>query len=133
MRPFLEASRPLFSTTILMVVTTIWVFGSPGDILSKEPRTFFYMMGTVFSHMCCRLIVAQMSSTRCEGFDWLLFPTSGLALVSLIFRPGLYFEVIAVYTLAVLSTLAQIHYGVCVVRIYQYLMVKIYVYFYFCL
>ena len=73
------------------------------------------MMGTVFSHICCRLIVAQMSNTRCEGFDWLLFPTTGLTLVALIFRPGLNFEVPAVYTLAILSTLAQIHYGVCVV------------------
>jgi len=116
MRPFLEAARPLYSPIILMAVTTSWVLLSPVNILESEPRAFFYMMGTVFSHMCCRLIVAQMSSTRCEGFDWLLFPTTALTLASLILRPGHTFEVTAVYVLAILSTLAQIHYGVCVVR-----------------
>jgi ethanolaminephosphotransferase len=116
MRPFFEASRPLFSPVILMIVTTLWVFLSPVDILEIEPRMFFYMVGTVFSHMCCRLIVAQMSSTRCDGFDWLLFPTTGLVLVSLVLRPGQAFELMSVYVLAIISTAAQIHYGVFVVR-----------------
>jgi ethanolaminephosphotransferase len=116
MRPFLEAGRPLFSSIFLMLITSAWVLLSPSDILEVQPRVFFYTMGTIFSHNCLSLIVAQMSSTRCEGFDWLLFPTTALTLASLILRPGLNFEVFAVYVLAVLSTLAQIHYGVCVVR-----------------
>jgi len=116
LRPFLEASRPLFSAIILMVVTTLWVFLSPADILIHESRAFFYMVGTVFSHMCCRLIVAQMSNTRCEAFDWLLFPVTALASVAVILSPGLGFESTSVYVLAILSTLAQLHYGVCVVR-----------------
>ena len=119
MRPFLEAARPLFSPIILMIVTTSWVFMSPSDILEIEPRMFFYMVGTVFSHMCCRLIVAQMSSTRCDAFDWLLFPTTGLALVSLVLRPGAAFEVLSVYVLALISTITQIHYGVFVVSIFN--------------
>jgi len=116
MRPYIEMMRPLYSSIYLMVVTTLWIFFSPSDILEQQPRMFFYMMGTVFSHICCRLIVAQMSSTRCEAFNWTLFPVTALALVSCLAKPGLGFETAAVYVLAVLSTLTQIHYGVCVVR-----------------
>jgi len=115
MRPFFEAARPLFSPVILMIVTTCWVFLSPADILEIEPRMFFYMVGTIFSHMCCTLIVAQMSSTRCEGFDWLLFPITSLTAVSLLLRPGATFELLSVYVLALVATIAQIHYGVFVV------------------
>jgi len=116
MRPYLEGLKPLFSSIFLMFITTVWVYLSPVDILEVEPRMFFYMMGTIFSHICCRLIVAQMSSTKCEAFDWLLFPTTALAVVSVALRPGPIFEVMAVYVLAVLSTLTQIHYGVYIVR-----------------
>jgi ethanolaminephosphotransferase len=99
----------------LMVVTVLWIALSPSDILEQQPRMFFYMVGTIFSHICCRLIVAQMSSTRCEGFNWTLFPITALTFVAIVFRPGVGFEVAAVYVLAVLSTLTQIHYGYCVV------------------
>jgi len=115
MRPALEMLRPLYSSVYLMILTIIWVFLSPSDILTHQPRMFFYMVGTVFSHICCRLIVAQMSNTRCDGFDWLLFPVTALVAVSTILQPGLIFETTAVYTLVVISTLAQIHYGVCIV------------------
>ncbi len=115
MRPILEMMRPLYSSIFLMIVTSLWMFLSPSDILELQPRMFFYMVGTVFSHICCRLIVAQMSSTRCEAFNWTLFPVTALALVSVVMRPGLGFETAAVYVLAVLSTLTQLHYGVCIV------------------
>lgn len=115
MRPFFEMLRPLYSSMFLMAVTTFWISLSPSDILELQPRMFFYMVGTVFSHICCRLIVAQMSSTRCEAFNWTLFPVTALALVSVLLRPGMSFETAAVYILAILSTLAQIHYGVCIV------------------
>lgn len=116
MRPYLEMLRPLYSTFYLMFLTSFWVFLSPSDILHQQPRMFFYMVGTIFSHICCRLIVAQMSTTRCEGFNWTLFPITALTVVSLVFKPGIEFETASVYALATLSTLAQIHYGVCVVR-----------------
>lgn len=83
MRPLLEMMRPLYSSIYLMIVTSLWMFLSPSDILELQPRMFFYMVGTVFSHICCRLIVAQMSSTRCEAFNWTLFPVTALALVRL--------------------------------------------------
>ncbi|ODN01851.1 Ethanolaminephosphotransferase 1 [Orchesella cincta] len=116
MRPFFEMLRPLYSTFVLFIATTLWVCLSPTNILLDQPRIFFYMVGTVFSHICCKLIVAQMSTTRCEGFNWILFPITALTTFSLVFQPGLAFERIAVYALALLSTLTQIHYGVCVVR-----------------
>jgi len=116
MRPFFEMMRPLYSSIYLMVITTLWILLSPSDILDMQPRMFFYMVGTVFSHICCRLIVAQMSSTRCEAFNWTLFPVTALALVSIVMRPGQGFETAAVYVLAILSTLTQLHYGFCIVR-----------------
>lgn len=115
MRPVCEMMRPLYSSVYLMVVTALWMYLSPSDILQIQPRMFFYMVGTVFSHICCRLIVAQMSSTRCEAFNWILFPVTALAFVSFLLRPGVGFETASVYVLAVLSTLTQLHYGVCVV------------------
>src|SRR4051812_28989918 len=89
MRPMGEASRPLYSSFYLLLITILWIYLSPSDIIFNETRCFFYMMGTVFSHICCRLIVAQMSSTRCEGLNWLLFPITALCAVSVILRPGI--------------------------------------------
>jgi len=115
-RPILEAMRPLYSSVLLMLFSSVWIYASPSDILALQPRIFFFMIGTIFSHICCRLIVAQMSNTRCEAFDWLLFPTFALSFASIVMQPGAAFEVCAVYVLAILATLTQIHYGVCVVR-----------------
>ena len=107
--------RPLYSSVLLMLFSSVWIYASPSDILALQPRIFFFMIGTIFSHICCRLIVAQMSNTRCEAFDWLLFPTFALSFASIVMQPGAAFEVCAVYVLAILATLTQIHYGVCVV------------------
>lgn len=116
MRPLFEAFKPLLSSVLLLLVTSIWVFLSPVDVIEIEPRMFYYMVGTVFSHICCRLIVAQMSSTKSETINWLLFPTTAVVFVSIALQPGKVFEVGAIYALAVLATLTQLHYGVCVVR-----------------
>lgn len=62
-----------------------------------------------------RLIVAQMSNTRCEIFNWLLVPTSITIVLSVYTRNAL-LELYLTYLLCVLSLVAHIHYGVCVVR-----------------
>merc|ERR550525_825180 len=47
-----------------MALFFVWVCFSPNNILDQDPRCMFYLTGTVFSNICCRLIIAQMSNTR---------------------------------------------------------------------
>lgn len=46
-----ESFRPLVSLVLLFTVTTIWALGSPNKVLDAEPRTFYYIVGTVFSNI----------------------------------------------------------------------------------
>jgi ethanolaminephosphotransferase len=111
-----DSFRPLIPLAVLFVVTTGWALFSPTDIISHDPRMFFFMVGTVFSNIACRLIVSQMSSTKCEAMNWLLFPLS--IFVVAIFKLE-YFkvrELLVLRSLTLFFVLAHIHYGVCVVR-----------------
>ncbi|XP_031632846.1 ethanolaminephosphotransferase 1 isoform X2 [Contarinia nasturtii] len=124
MRPFIEAVRPLFPFLTLFAITTIWVLGSQNDILSKEPRMLFLLFGTVFSNISCRLIVAQMSDTRADGWNHLmclLIIVGGVSITPLFnlfnfsnLHPNI--ESILVYFLAIFATITQIHFGYGVVR-----------------
>jgi len=115
-RSFWEANRPLVTPITFFSLTTIWVLGSPINVLEKDPRCFTLLVGTVFSNICCQLIVAQMSNTRCELFSWLLIPVLGVVLSSLALPVNLELELPLLYTLTIFTVLAHIHYGVCLVR-----------------
>ncbi|CAF5148099.1 unnamed protein product, partial [Rotaria sp. Silwood1] len=62
-RSFYEALRPLISTAILFISSTWWALASPHMVLQKQPRIFLMAVGTTFSNIACRLIVAQITST----------------------------------------------------------------------
>ncbi|KFM77850.1 Ethanolaminephosphotransferase 1, partial [Stegodyphus mimosarum] len=111
-----EAMRPLMPIFLLFLSTSIWAVYSPTDIIHNDPRVFYWFVGTVFSNIACRLIVSQMSSTRCEAFNWLFYPI-GLALI-FIFSCSHQSktEVFIAWALFILSVVAHIHYGVCVVQ-----------------
>ncbi|KAJ6661139.1 hypothetical protein lerEdw1_015275, partial [Lerista edwardsae] len=111
---FYEAMLPFLSPVLLFVLCTVWIFLSPSDILQAHPRLFYFMVGTAFANISCRLIVCQMSSTRCQPLNWMLLP---LALVVLVATSGLMpeSETFLLYLLTSLITLAHIHYGVGVV------------------
>ncbi|XP_058801369.1 ethanolaminephosphotransferase 1-like [Phymastichus coffea] len=113
MRSFSEAIRPLVPLAVLFTICTVWVIYSPTQIIEADPRIVFFTVGTMYSNICCRLIVAQMSNTRCEIFSWILFPAAGTALLVFIF-PSL--DLKLMYLLAIGALLAHIHYGTCVVR-----------------
>lgn len=132
MRSFTEAIRPLVPLFVFFAICTVWVIKSPNSILEKEPRVIYFLTGTIFSNISvsylnflykshvreiifqCRLIVAQMSNTRCEIFNWLLVPSAITVFLSLVTKnPEL--EIGLTYALCVLSTLAHIHYGTCLV------------------
>uniref|UniRef100_A0A158P772 Ethanolaminephosphotransferase 1 n=1 Tax=Angiostrongylus cantonensis TaxID=6313 RepID=A0A158P772_ANGCA len=67
-----EAIRPLIPCVILFIVSFLWACLSPTDIAGTDPRLFFFSMGTVFSNIACRLVIAQMSNQRCEVTNGLL-------------------------------------------------------------
>ena len=87
-RSLSEALRPLVSTAVAMVMFFMWVLASPNDILELDPRCMFYLTGTVFSNICCRLIIAQMSNTRMELLSGILAPSLAAILMALII-PGI--------------------------------------------
>ncbi|XP_053694811.1 ethanolaminephosphotransferase 1 [Sabethes cyaneus] len=108
-----EALRPLFTYGTFMFISLLWVFVSPNDIMSRDPRAVYILSGTIFSNISCRLIVAQMSNTISETFNWMTGTLCVAVLLSItapaIERPLLYILVIG-------STLAHWHYGTIVVQ-----------------
>lgn len=73
----------------------------------------------IFACVCvialqCKLIVCQMSNTRCQPLTWLLLP---MALVVALAVSGVVAnEVLLLYLWTAAVVLAHIHYGVSVVR-----------------
>ena len=50
-RSVLEGLRPLISFVLLFALTTFWALGSPTNVLDRDPRFFFALIGTVFSQI----------------------------------------------------------------------------------
>jgi len=115
-RSFLEANRPLVSTILAFIVSIIWVLRSPNDILELDPRAMFYVSGTIFANICCKLIISQMSNTQCELFSAILLLYSVVCLIGGFANLSKQNELILLYGLTAFVTLWHIHYGVCVVR-----------------
>jgi len=112
-----EAIRPLVSSTIAMFLFFLWVIFSQNDILDRDPRCVFLVTGTVFANICCKLIICQMSNTRCELLSFILAPLT-LATAFVLLVPGLTArsEMSVLYGLTVFAVVAHIHYGTCVVQ-----------------
>ncbi|XP_015117334.1 ethanolaminephosphotransferase 1 [Diachasma alloeum] len=112
-RTLVEALRPLVSLGVFFTITTFWVTHSRSDIIEMDPRIIFFASGTIFSNISCRLIVAQMSNTRCELVPWILLPVGGAAVFSYVMPQH---ALATMYVVALASLLAHVHYGTCVVR-----------------
>ncbi|XP_036215932.2 ethanolaminephosphotransferase 1 [Bactrocera oleae] len=113
MRCFSEAMRPLWPLLVFLVIMLLWPFISPNNIMEKDPRIMFLLSGTIFSNISCRLIVAQMSNTRCDVFHYMMpiflcFVGIGLWIPLL--------ERLMLYVLFVVTTLTHWHYGTNVVN-----------------
>ncbi|XP_063775256.1 ethanolaminephosphotransferase 1, partial [Pseudophryne corroboree] len=113
-KTFYESMLPLISPVLLFILSTLWIFASPNQILEGHPRLFYFMVGTTFANITCQLIVCQMSNTRCQPLSWLLFP---LALVVLVVVSGFGSEIEALLLvlMTALVTFAHLHYGIRVV------------------
>ncbi|XP_045768580.1 ethanolaminephosphotransferase 1 [Maniola jurtina] len=116
MRPFLEAVRPLIPLLIFFVLSTAWALYSPSDVLSRAPRLFYVLTGTIFSNINCRLIVSQMSDTRCEVFNGLLVPYALVLGVVLWVRVSPMSELLLLIALTALASAAHLYYGTKVVQ-----------------
>jgi len=116
-RSFVEAMRPLVSTSLAMILFFLWVLFSRNNILELDPRCIFFLTGTIFANICCKLIISQMSNTRCELISFILAPLA-LATVFILFVPGLTerSELLVMYGLTLFVIVAHIHFGVCVVK-----------------
>nr|CAH0101449.1 unnamed protein product [Daphnia galeata] len=115
-RTLWEDMRPLVAPFIFFSLTTLWVLVSPTNILETDPRCFTFMVGIVFSNICCQLIVAQMSNTRCEIFNWLLVPVGVVVAAALMIPSSLNLELPLLYFLTAFTFLSHVHYGFCLVR-----------------
>uniref|UniRef100_UPI00358F90D1 ethanolaminephosphotransferase 1 isoform X3 n=1 Tax=Myxine glutinosa TaxID=7769 RepID=UPI00358F90D1 len=111
----LQGLLPLFTPILLFVLCYLWGVRARGTILEVQPRLFYWLVGTYFSNITCKLIVCQMSCTRCQAFNWLLVPLIATVLAVCNGFVGEY-EVQLLFALTTFVTLAHIHYGVCVVR-----------------
>lgn len=115
MRCFKEAMRPLVSSLSLFILLILWATFSKYQIMEKHPRLFMWTTGTAFSNIACRLIVAQMSNTRCELFNPLLAPLSAIVGYVIFLRPG-YMEMWLLWMYCTLATTVHLFYGIFVVR-----------------
>jgi len=109
----IEGLMPLVSFGILTSGCALWSIYSPTGILQRYPRMVYFAFGNVFSNITCRLIVAQMSSSKCERFNWLLYPFLFAISLSLL---GVGNEKFLLYCFTILAALAQSHYALCVVN-----------------
>ncbi|KAG7460800.1 hypothetical protein MATL_G00202730 [Megalops atlanticus] len=110
-----ESFLPFLSPVLLFILSTLWVWLSPINIIQLQPRVFYLMVGTAFANVTCKLIVCQMSNTRCQPLSWLLLP---MGLVVLLVASGVvaHSETLLLHVWTAVVVLAHIHYGVSVVH-----------------
>ncbi|MFH4982917.1 hypothetical protein AB6A40_009626 [Gnathostoma spinigerum] len=111
-----EGMLPMFLPTVLFISSVCWAAYSPGAVADADHRVFYWTMGTVFSNITCRLIIAQMTSTRCEKSNRLLSFYCSVAAVSLSGYLSSYYELLLLRAACIIVTIAHVHYGVCLVR-----------------
>nr|XP_002125974.2 ethanolaminephosphotransferase 1 [Ciona intestinalis] len=112
---FYEGSLPLLSPLLSFTILTTWIYISPSNVLSTNPRIFMLIISVLFSNILCRLIVSQMSNTRCQVFNkFVFFIGAGFAVTLYFHNPVI--ENYILLTLAIGLTVAHIHYAITVVN-----------------
>eukprot|EP00105_Crassostrea_gigas_P014467 XP_011431135.1 PREDICTED: ethanolaminephosphotransferase 1-like [Crassostrea gigas] len=110
-----EMLRPLVSTFLLFSLMVVWARVSTCQVMELQPRLFYWTTGTAFSYIACRLIISQMSDTRCELINWLILPLAAIVAASSLLSLG-QLEVYLLWAYCFLVTAAHIHFGVHVVQ-----------------
>jgi ethanolaminephosphotransferase len=109
----LQALSPWSAFVVMAMLFWAWREFSLTDIVEKEPRIFYFVLGTVFSNICCRLIISQMSDQPCQLLNPLFLPL--LLSISLSFLYP-HIELNILWTYFFISLTAHVHYGVSVVQ-----------------
>lgn len=113
MRNFVECVRPLVPLSIFLLIIITWLNYSPTDIINNHPRAVYLLTGTILSNISCRLIVAQMSNTKCETINSITPYLLGAFCVSYLI-PRL--EKFSLYSILLFSTITHWQYGTYVVQ-----------------
>jgi len=110
----LEACLPLISPFLLFGILTSWVYLSPSNILEAQPRLVTFLNGTIFSNIVARLIVAQMSNTRCQPLN-VMVPVTFVAFAASVFFNDAKLELYFITAVLGLFIIAHVNYAVVVV------------------
>nr|CAB3265959.1 ethanolaminephosphotransferase 1 [Phallusia mammillata] len=110
-----EVLLPLISPAIAFSLLHIWIVFSPISIMTYNPRLALFLISVVFSNISCRLVVAQMSGTRCQVINKFL-PVLALALSITLYLRDAKVDNYLFWSVTVFLTLAHIHYGIVVVN-----------------
>lgn len=113
---FADVIRPMIPFTLLFIGSLFWASYSRSDVLTQDPRVFFFTVGTIFSNIATRLIVCQMSSSKSELVNGFATLFSLVALVTMVIPSMASIELLSLRVLAVITTLGHIHYAVCVIH-----------------
>jgi ethanolaminephosphotransferase len=117
MLPLTEALRPVVSPLALFLFSGAWAVFSPTNVLDSHPRFFLVAVGTVFSNITCRLIVAQMSTTQSELFNSMAIVYILLSSVIISFPHELApYEVLLLESFTVFFVVAHVLYAAVVVN-----------------
>ncbi|XP_047141095.1 ethanolaminephosphotransferase 1 isoform X1 [Hydra vulgaris] len=111
--PVIEGLYPLVAIVIPTFLYLLFGYWSDSNIVITNLRLYIVGYGLLYSNITCRLIISQMTSTKCDRFNilaWPLFPMLVAAYLKLINDKTM----LVVYT--IFLTLAHIHYGINVVH-----------------
>lgn len=59
---FWEATRPLVSLVLLFKLSVIWAIYSPNAVIYNDPRSFYLLVGTIFSNIAVSLCLPHNNS-----------------------------------------------------------------------
>ncbi|KAI0985362.1 hypothetical protein GJ496_010100 [Pomphorhynchus laevis] len=113
---YFEILRPFLSMFVLFTASTFWAICSNNLIIKSQPRMFFFATCTTYSSLVCRLIVAQMSKTKCKPFNLSLIPYLISLSISCFTNISNVNELRLLTAYTIYITVAHAHYGICVVR-----------------
>uniref|UniRef100_A0A1I7XCU6 Ethanolaminephosphotransferase 1 n=1 Tax=Heterorhabditis bacteriophora TaxID=37862 RepID=A0A1I7XCU6_HETBA len=103
-----EGIRPIFPCITLFGISLFWATYSPTSIIDRDPRLFFFTMGTVFSNIACYMQLLLVSRSFSNSKFTLNRGVLGLSL----WMPA--FELFILRSSALLIVSLHVHYGICV-------------------
>lgn len=108
----LEGLVPVFSFTAVTALHITFVYLST-DIIQTQLRLLVSAYGLLYSNINCRLILAQMTNSKCDRFNVLAWPLFPMIIAS---HLKLLRDDVMLSCFVIFLCLCHLHYGVNVVR-----------------